>query len=40
MTLEPRIQIANGASIEVDGVITDEGFQLLAPLQKEIYLVR
>ena len=39
MTIEPRIQIANGASIEVDGIITDEGFKLLAPLQKEIYLV-
>lgn len=40
MTIEPRIQIANGASIEVDGVITDAGFELLAPLQEEIYLVK
>ena len=40
MTIEPRMQVTNGASIEVDGVITDNGFELLAPLQEEIYLIR
>jgi len=40
MTIEPRIQIANGASIEIDGVITDAGFEPFAPIQERIYLVR
>ncbi len=40
MTIEPRIQIENGASIEVDGIVTKEGFELFVPIQKKIHLVR
>ena len=40
MTIEPRIQIANGASIEIDGVITETGFEPFAPIQHAIYLMR
>jgi Xaa-Pro aminopeptidase len=40
MTIEPRIQITNGASIEVDGIVTDNGFELFVPIQKEIHLIR
>jgi len=39
MTIEPRIQIANGASIEVDGVITENGFKPLVPMQRKVYLI-
>lgn len=39
MTIEPRIQVANGASIEVDGVVTREGFELFAPIQERVHLI-
>jgi Xaa-Pro aminopeptidase len=39
MTIEPRLQVANGASIEVDGIITKEGFKPLVPMQERIHLI-
>lgn len=39
MTIEPRIQVKDGASIEVDGVITKKGFEPFVPIQKEIHLI-
>lgn len=40
MTIEPRIQVANGASIEVDGVVTDKCFELFVPIQEKVHLIR
>ena len=40
MTIEPRIKIPNGASIEVDGIVTKKGFELFAPIQEKIHLVK
>ena len=40
MTIEPRIQVPNGASIEVDGMITKDGFKPLVPMQDRIHLIR
>lgn len=39
LTIEPRIQIENGASIEVDGLVTEQGFSLFAPIQEDIHLI-
>ncbi len=40
MTIEPRLQVANGASIEVDGIVTKDGFKPLVPMQDRIHLIR
>ncbi|NQU98425.1 aminopeptidase P family protein [Candidatus Woesearchaeota archaeon] len=40
MTIEPRMQVANGASIEVDGVVTKNGFELFVPIQEKIHLIK
>lgn len=40
LTIEPRIQIPNGGSIEVDGVVTRDGFVPFVPIQKELHLIK
>jgi Xaa-Pro aminopeptidase len=40
MTIEPRIQVANGASIEIDGVIMKDGYESFVPIQEKIHLIQ